>query len=391
MNYLMENELLDQSSSDYDEELIQLRKDLQIDDRLMTHVDRGMKGLNQGLPNGMKVLNKYIHGTHKARYYLMAADSGVGKTTTADFMFFYNLYKAAKSKGISLKLDYYSFEVSKVMKKARLASLIYFERYKESIPSSLILGEDESETPLRLTKEQYLRVKLVAEEVEEMFDNILFVETPTTPFDMWQRIVARAAEDGEVLRDRDKMGRVSEIVGYKPHKDVFRITIVDHIALLEPQRGLSLKQSIDTASTYFVRARNLFGDSFVVIQQFNSEMQGAARERKGPMAYVPQRRDLGDSSYTFRDADVVMGLSKPYNFQLESFGPFTEFDKWGDYFVLNFIMKNRYGPAPAGGGVPQFLNPIAGYVEELDGKNWNSLLQDVYINKADELSRIAQQ
>lgn len=380
---------LDPNSSEYDLELKKLREELNVDGKLMTHVDRGLKGFNQGLGNGLKHLNKFIHGTHKARYYLMAADSGIGKTTTADFMYFYHLYLAAKAKGVNLKLDYYSFEVSKIMKKARLASLIYYIKYKESLPSYVILGEDESEPPIRLTNQQYAQIKIVSEEVEEIFDNIYFVETPATPIDMWKRIVERASEGGEVLRNRDKQGKVSEIVGYKPTKDVFRMTMVDHIGLLEQQHGLSLKQSIDTASTYFVRARNLFADSFVIIQQFNSEMQGAARERKGPMAYVPQRRDLGDSSYTFRDSDVVMGLTKPYNFQLDSFYDFTELDKWGDYFVVNFIMKNRYGPAPAGGGVPQFLNPIAGYIEELPMKGWNSILQDVYIKKAEELDKIA--
>lgn len=357
----------------------------------MTHVDRGLKGFNQGIGNGFKTLNRFIHGTHRARNYVVAADSAVGKTTFTDFAYFYHLYWAAKAKGINLKLDYYSFEVSEVMKKARLVSLIYYIKYHESLPSSVILGEDESEPPVRLTNEQYARVKLVSVEVEEMFDSIYFVEAPATPFDMWKRIVERAGQDGEVLRNRDKAGRVSEISGYIPNKDVFRLTIVDHIGLIEQQPGLSLKQSIDTASTYFVRARNLFGDSHVIVQQFNSEMQGAARERKGPMAYVPQRRDLGDSSYTFRDADVVLGLTKPSNFQLDSYNDFTELDRWGDYFVLNFIMKNRYGPAPAGGGIPQFLNPIAGFIEELPGSQWNSILQDLYIKKAEELDKIAHQ
>jgi len=382
-------EPLSQNSSEYDQELEKLRLELHVDNKLMTHVDRGLKGFNQGLGNGLKTLNRFIHGTHRARNYLVAADSGVGKTTTADFMYLYHLIKAAKAKGINLKLDYYSFEVSEVMKKARLASLIYYINYKESLPSSIILGEDDSEPPLRLSNQQYAQISLVAAEVEELFDSIYFVEAPATPFDMWKRIVERASQDGEIERNRDKAGRVSEIVGYRPNKDVFRMTIVDHIGLIEQQPGLSLKQSIDTASTYFVRARNLFGDSHVIVQQFNSELQGAARERKGPMAYVPQRRDLGDSSYTYRDADVVLGLIKPSSFQLESYGDFTDLNRWGDYFLLNFIMKNRYGPAPAGGGIPQFLNPIAGYIEELPGSGWNSLLQDIYIKKAEELDKIA--
>lgn len=282
------------------DELLKLRAELEVDNKLMSHVDRGMKGLNQGLDNGMKTLNNFIHGTHKARYYLLGADSNVGKTTIGDYMYFYSLYEAAKKLGIEFELDYYSFEVSEVMKKARLASLIHFIDYRENLPSSLILGESLDSTK-RLSSQQYAQVKLVSDKVEDLFSHINFIETPATPIDMWKRIVQRASKNGTVLRDRDKAGRVSEIVGYKKDKDVFRMTIVDHIALLENERGMSPKQSIDTASTYFVRARNLFQDSFLIIQQFNSEMQGAARDKKSPMAYVPVRKDFGDSSYTFRD------------------------------------------------------------------------------------------
>jgi len=355
--------------------------------RLMYHVKRGKEGYNAGLENGLKRLNQYIYGTHRARYYLIGADSGVGKTTLTDFMFFYHLWQDCKRKGIKLSLDYYSFEISEIMKKTRIASLIYWIKYKEELPSQYMIGMIPGQT---MTTQEDDRLMKVAIEVEEMFDSIHFVESPTTPVQMWNRTVQRAEQYGEVIRETSKAGQLTEITGYIPHDPtVFKMTIIDHLALTETMQGMSLKQTMDLTSVLLVRARNLFGDSCAIVQQFNAEMQGNARESKNPMAYVPARVDFGDSRYTYRDADIVLGLTKPVDFQLNEFGAFKNLEKWGNYFIVNFLLKNRYGPI--GGGVPYFIDPIAGIPEELPaGKHWNDLLQDMYIEKAEKLDEVCQ-
>lgn len=311
----------------------------------------------------------------------------VGKTTLADYMYFYSLWQDSKRKSIPLKLDYYSFEISEIMKKTRMASLIYWLKYKQELPASYMIGQIEG---LTIKPEEEQRLIIVAKEVEEIFDSIHFIETPTTAVQMWQRMIQRAEENGEVLRNRNQQGLAGEIVGYKPHNpSTFQVNIIDHLALIEPTQGQNLKQAMDLASIFFVRARNLFGATTVAIQQFNTEMQGAAREARNQMAYMPSRLDFGDSRYTYRDADVVMALTRPYDFQLDRFGDFTELEKWGTYFVVNALLKNRWGPiAP---GIPYFTDPIAGIPEELPAaKDWNLLLQQQYIDRAHKLDELCQ-
>lgn len=366
-----------------DEELELLRDTWEKDNkRLMYHVKRGRQGYNEGLPNGMKRLNQYLYGTHPGRIYLLGADSGIGKTTLADYMYFYNLYQAAQRKGIPLKIDYYSLEIPEVMKKARMASLIYYLEYKQEMPSSYMIGQI---TGRRVTDEEDKRLLRVATKVEDIFDHINFIEHPPTPQQIWKRMVERAEESGDVQRAKNEVGLPTEIRGFVP-KDPseFRLTMIDHLALIEQSAGLSLKLSMDLTSLFFVRARNLFNDTVVIIQQFNTEMQGAAREAKNQMAYVPSRMDFGDSRYTYRNSDVVMGLTKPLDFQLNKFGEYTELEQWGNYFIVNFLMKNRYGPISP--GIPYFIDPIAGIPEELpSSKEWNLLLQQMYIEKAQKL------
>lgn len=48
-------------------------------DQFLYQLKRGMKGQNVGLDNGLSQINRYIYGTHKARYYLIGAESSAGK------------------------------------------------------------------------------------------------------------------------------------------------------------------------------------------------------------------------------------------------------------------------------------------------------------------------
>src|SRR4051812_30720124 len=85
-------------------------------DQFLWQLKRGMDGKNLGLGNGLKLVNRYIHGTHKARYYLIGAESGGGKTTIGDFMYVINAWLEAKRTGRKLKIFYLSFEIGKTDK-----------------------------------------------------------------------------------------------------------------------------------------------------------------------------------------------------------------------------------------------------------------------------------
>lgn len=349
---------------------------------LMYHVNKGILGHNLGLSNGLgPMANKYMKGSHRARYYLIGADSGVGKTTFADYIHAYNLMKACEAKGIELELDYYSWEISEGPKKAKWASMIYFYLYGEFIPSDSVLSMEEG---FRLTPDRIAKLKVVGDEVDRLFNRMNFIEQGKTPTEIWKRICERAARTGDLIMNSKSTDSMSSVVGYVPTKEQpVRWSIFDHVALADQATGVSLKANIDLLSTYMVKARNIFGDSATVIQQFNTEMQHAARERKSPMAYMPSRQDFGDSKYTFRDADVVLGLVRPVDFGLVDLNPFSKLDEWGNYFLLMTIMKNRYGGSNR--TIPLFMNYVSGIPEELPSNKWNELVQDLYIERAKTL------
>ena len=81
--------------------------------------------------------------------------------------------------------------------------------------------------------------------------------------------------------------------------DEYRIIFYDHVSLTSTEKGLTLKQSIDKLSEYFVLLRNRYKFSPVVIQQqaFAGESLEAFKENK----LRPTIANLADSKYPSRD------------------------------------------------------------------------------------------
>jgi hypothetical protein len=91
-------------------------------------------------------------------------------------------------------------------------------------------------------------------------------------------------------------------------------------------------------------------------------------------------------------ADLVLGLIKPVQYSLKTFYGYN-LDLIGQYFIVSFIMKNRYGPADR--WIPLFMNPLAGIfydVPELQAMTPTGAPAITYlIEEAQRLDKICQQ
>lgn len=331
-------------------------------EHLMHRIERGRQGMNVGIPTTCPHVDKYTYGTHQGRYYLIGADSGVGKTTIADYLYVINAWLQARFMNRKLYIIYYSFEISREQKMLRWLSYFVYALYGESLPADYIDGKI---TGLPLSDKHRTMVHYAMVYVDELMADIDFIEDPTHPTKMFHDLIEEHYEKiGTVLRRPPRGGKKGAIYGWEP-KDPLAITIVvnDHMALTAPEQGFDMKQTIDLWSKYIVTLRNLFNLTFVGIQQFNTEMTSYNRmAKKGDGLVAPQRIDFGDSRYTFRDADVVWGLVKPAIYDIDSYGGY-DVKKLKEYFVMVHLMKNRYGAFHK--ALPLFLNPIAGTIEGL--------------------------
>lgn len=348
-------------------------------------VQRGRMGKNVGLRNGLYHINNYLYGTHKARYYLIAADSGVGKTTLADFMFVLQGYKSAKAANRPFKVFYLSFEIARADKIARWASYYVFQTYKIRLPSDYILGRIEG---MLLSDEDHKKVKEAYKLIEQMFSEcVIFIDMMMTPDMIFHSVIEGHFEKrGKVVRDA-KSGQVMSFIPDDP--DYTTMIVVDHIALTDSDKGERTKETMDNLSRHFVVLRNIFQSTILAIQQFSTDMLAANRamhtKKTGVASIAPTRLDFGDSKSTYRDADVVIGAICPGRDIPECIGYDLAPDKLGQYLILLFIMKNRYGKS--GKFSPVFMDPITGIFADISYPAHPDTIQSWY-NEAQKIDKL---
>lgn len=332
-------------------------------EHIMHRIERGRKGMNIGLSTACPHVDKYTYGLHQGRYYLIGADSGVGKTTISDYLYVINAWLQAKFTGRKLYIIYYSFEISREEKILRWLSYFVYALYGESLPADYIDGKI---TGMSLSAKHLTMVHYAQTYVDQMLEDIDLIEDPVHPTKMFHDLIEEHYEKiGKIQRRKPSHNqKKGTIFGWEPN-DPLAVTLVvcDHMALIAPEQGFDMKQTMDLWSKYIVTLRNLFNLTFVGIQQFNTEMTTYHRMgKKGDGLVAPQRVDFGDSRYTFRDANVVWGLVKPSMYDIDSYSGY-DVKTLKDYFVACHLMKNRHGAFHK--MLPLFLNPIAGNIEGL--------------------------
>ena len=94
---------------------------------------RGLQGLNFGLPTGLPEIDKMTGGIQKEAIYAIGAAPKVGKTTFVDFCFlispFLYYLEHSKDKNLDIEWIYFSFEISRVRKEFKLACFFMYYDY----------------------------------------------------------------------------------------------------------------------------------------------------------------------------------------------------------------------------------------------------------------------
>lgn len=349
-------------------------------------VERGMLGKNVGLGNGLNHINRYLYGTHPGRYYLIGADSGVGKTTLADFMFVINAWKESKRVRRRLKIFYCSFEIGKADKIARWTSYYIYTQWDIRLPSDYILGRISGKL---LTTEHSKLVRKAYAIIMEMMKDITFIDIMMHPTMILEgMITGHYVKYGKIERDKHNKKIIKGFTSNEP--DMMTMLVVDHLALANQESNLDTKGIMDRLSKYAVFLRNIFGTTCVFIQQFSTDMLAANRlmhTKKTMESIMPTRLDFGDSKSTFRDADVVLGLIQPGRDLNECMNWNTNnIDGLGLYMVLACIVKNRYGSP--GRVSPLFLDGVTGCAYDLPPHN--PIVEEEWYEKAKEIDNLCQ-
>lgn len=326
-------------------------------------------------------LGQVVPGIEQEKYYLVTANSKVGKTKLADFLFVYNPYEfvTTKKTDIKIKVLYFSLEVSKEEKLSQYYSyrlykdhniIISPEKLKSRFENYIL--EDEIETLLDAYDEEMERF----ESMVQIIDNV------KNPFGIYKHVRDYAYAHGEhydkngniILKEhllsnnpevRDPANlRIAEYRPYDP--DEYVIIVVDHLSLLHTEKGQDLWTTIfNFSSKYCLAMRDRWRYIPVVIQQQAADQEKQQFTFKGDSIVAklrPSPDGLADCKLTQRDVNVMFGLFAPHRYKIENYEGY-DIDRLADNYREFNVMLNRNGSGFI--NLDLYFNGAANYFKEL--------------------------
>jgi hypothetical protein len=335
--------------------------------------ERLLSGKINCIPWGLSRFEEESPGIEQGKYYLITANSKVGKTQITDFLFLYNTIKQVidNDLNINLKIFYFSLEMSKEEKMlSAFSNIIYVKEGIRISPRDLkstkhdrILNQETIDT-IKKYKPYFDKI----EEIVEFIDDI------RNPYGIYKFMRSYAQNSG-VQHKRDikftnkKTGEIitKEVDDYYEADDPeeYVMCIIDHISLIttETIRGqkLNLHESIvKLSSDYLIKLRNKYNYIPIVIQQQASAQESI--ENKKYDRLKPTLDGLGDCKLTQRDANVILGLFSPFRHDIPEY--------WGydiKLFKDNIRFLEILGGRDGGGGTvcPLYFDGAVNYFREL--------------------------
>ena len=213
-------------------------------------------------------------------------------------------------------------------------------------------------------------------------EHVIFPTESPNPTGIYKYCKQYAEDHGTVhtrkVKIKDELGQVQEVDVFDSYEqdnpNEYRMIIIDTINLIDTERGMTLKQSIDKLSEYCAKyLRNRYHYSPIVIQQQAFESEGNDSFKLGRVRTSVY--GLGDSKYISRDANVVLGLFSPARFGItEYFG--YDITQLKDHIRFLEVIANRDGEM--GGLLPLWFDGAVCDFKELPKPDEKAKMANVY-------------
>ena len=370
------NSTLGLTEDEFQEYATELKSIGTIDGVLSNLEERRQNVLNGGtncIPLPFSRFRGEVPGIEQGQYIVVTANQKVGKTNITDFIYVFNAldYAFEHPDRCSVHIIYFALEesVQKVI-----------ERYMSHLLYKLD-GIRLSPTDLRSTSFEYPVPEEALEKLKEdkyqerlrFFEQCVQFETEDTNPTGILRVCEKYAKSvgkytSHKMESRGNSFKEVEVFDSYVQDDPnhYKIVVIDHIGLVDREQGFRTKDAVDKMSEYFVKyLRNRYNFTCVAIQQQASEAEGLEAIKQKKM--LPTAATLGDSKYTARDADLVLGLFDPSKFGLGSWLGYKIQDVDGsglrNYARFLYVIANRNGEM--GGVCPLFFDGAVCDFEEL--------------------------
>lgn len=301
-----------------------------ITESLLQAIDRGRAGKEQGYSIGLPKLEQIIDGVTKGTYTLIAAESGVGKSSLMLYSYVYRPLMDHLDDN-KFKISLFSLEMNADKILAKLLSTYIFEKYNKRLSVKQLLSVQKG---FILNDECYAIVKECIPWMKKVESIITIYDKSTTANSLYSHILKELNSRGHFEETEKRK------IYYPDDPDLVHLVIVDHLARIFVSPGNTLKQEMDLASKYLYSLKNRCGISPIVIQQMNRGIQSMDRRKEGMI--TPLTSDLKDTNSTVEDAEIILAIFDPDKAKLNSHRGYDikQLDK---RYRSVIVLKSRYG------------------------------------------------
>ena len=361
--------------------------DLSLRDRVVANLadrrQRILEGQLNCIPSPFKRFSEDFIGIEQSCYYTVTSFTKGGKSQFTSYTFIYKplMFCYFTKADIDIKILYFPLEETPERIMQRFISWLLYDFSKGRIRIS---PRDLRSTTSAVSQEilDVINTDDIQDILKYFEEHVIFPEEAANPTGIYKYCKSYAKAHGKVYT-RTKMFK--DEFGVEYEKEVFdryeqdnpneyRLIIIDTINLIDTERGMTLKQSMDKLSEYCAKyLRNRYFFSPVVIQQQAFDQEGNEAFKVGRVR--PSVAGLGDSKYTSRDSNVVLGLFSPFRFALKEYEGY-DISKFKDNIRFLEMIVNRDGEM--GGLCPLFFDGAVCQFNELPRPDDQAGLNEVY-------------
>lgn len=303
---------------------------MNVTDALLEEIDKGRQGTSKGIEMGLDKLEGIIDGVTRGTYTCVMAQSSVGKSSIVLYAYVYRPLMANLGNP-NFKITFFALEQTAPILMSKLLSTYIYEKYKKQLGYKELLSRKKNFT---LSDEDYRIVKECEPWMRAVEKQLTVYDKGSTPELILKKVKQELAKDGEFNIDGDEYS-------YTPKDQLMtHLFIVDHLNLLTPGSGRSIKQAIDLLSHNLMELRNKCNISPIVIMQSNRDGSSTARAQLGDL--LPKLSDARDTSSVSDDVDIFIALFDPNRARLATHNGYDVKALDGKLKSI-VVLKNRYG------------------------------------------------
>ena len=289
--------------------------------------DRIINGGINCIPSPFKRFSDDWCGIEQETQYCITSFTKGGKSMFTSFAFIYQIimFSYFSKQDVSFKIIYFPLEETKERITQRFMSWLLFKFTKGQIRVS---PKELRSTTKPVAKEVLERLKQFdIQDILDFFEkHVIFPTEAPNPTGIYKFCKQYAEDHGtvhkRVVKIKDEFGVLKDTEVFDSYEqdnpDEYRLIVIDTINLIDTERGMTLKQSMDKLSEYCAKyLRNRYHYSPVIIQQQAFESEGNEAFKLGRIR--PSVAGLGDSKYIARDSNLVLGLFSPFRFGITDY------------------------------------------------------------------------